>query len=81
MSNLDHLKAYAKAEIKAGRQIPWVVGFATSNPTRAQIRDWFDDCPPNLSKADTVDWLVREAMESLEKIKVESTQNNDNSAG
>jgi len=65
MSNLDHLKAWAKAEIKAGRQIPWNVGFVTSNPTRKQIRHWYDDCPQNLSKADTIEWLVRKAMEEI----------------
>jgi len=62
VSNRDHLKTWANREIKAGRQIPWIVAFATSAPSRAQIREWFDDCPPGLNKADTVDWLVREAM-------------------
>lgn len=65
MSNLDIMKTWVKCEIKAGRQISWTVGFAVSNPTRRQIREWFSDAPQNLSKADTVDWLVRKAMEEI----------------
>jgi hypothetical protein len=65
--NLKMLKLWAKREIAAGRQISWTVAFATSNPTRTQIREWFDDCPQDKSKADTVEWLVRKAMKEIEK--------------
>lgn len=71
MNNRDHLKTWANREIKAGRQIPWIVAFAISSPNRAQIREWFDECPPGLSKADTVDWLVREAMEVVGRMDAE----------
>jgi hypothetical protein len=43
------------------------VAFATSNPTRRQIREWFDDCPQDVSKAEAIEWLVRKAMKEIEK--------------
>ena len=62
---LDRLRAIVKAELAAHRQITWAAGFAVSRPTRRQIRQWFDDCPPNLNKAATIEWLAQKALEEM----------------
>jgi len=65
MSALEQVKAFAKKELRAGRQISWNVAFATTRPALKHIRAWYAECPAGLSKAEAVEWLARLALEEI----------------